>query len=159
MAGHPRSGSLLGQPGPARHRRPIPHPAVEGPDEQNWPVDDSVYTNATAAKTLWLAIRVGQMLGEPVPARWRTVASGLVVLRAVPLGGLPAVRPEFRSTPGSRSTGRRRAADLPVVPEPGNRGGSVGPRVLHAAVRPRGPAMTDRVNSIVAAQLGTDCAA
>jgi Glycosyl hydrolase family 65 central catalytic domain len=41
---------------------------VEGPDEQNWPVDDSVYTNATAKLTLELAARAARLLGLAAPA-------------------------------------------------------------------------------------------
>jgi trehalose/maltose hydrolase-like predicted phosphorylase len=132
---------------------------VEGPDEENWPVDDSVYTNATAAKTLWLAIRVGQMLGEPVPARWRTVASGLVVLRPVPLGGLPAVRPEFRTYAGQQV----KQADVVLLTYPWSRNQAT--EVDRSDLEfytplydPEGPAMTDSVSSIISAQLGTDCA-
>ena len=48
---------------------------VEGPDEQNWPVDDPVYTNATARLTLELATRAARLLGldlhpaQPGPVR------------------------------------------------------------------------------------------
>src|SRR6185503_3179399 len=120
---------------------------VEGPDEENWPVDDSVYTNATAAKTLWLAIRVGQMLGEPVPARWRTVASGLAVLRPVPLGGLPAVRPEFRTYAGQQV----KQADVVLLTYPWSRNQAT--EVDRSDLEfytplydPEGPAMTDSVS-------------
>jgi trehalose/maltose hydrolase-like predicted phosphorylase len=75
---------------------------VEGPDEQNWPVDDSVSTNATAKLTLELAGRAARLLGLPAPARWSEVAGGLVVLEPGPLDGLPAVRPEFRAYAGQQ---------------------------------------------------------
>jgi trehalose/maltose hydrolase-like predicted phosphorylase len=75
---------------------------VEGPDEQNWPVDDSVYTNATAKLTLELAGRAARLLGLPAPARWSEVAGGLVVLEPRPLDRLPAVRPEFRAYAGQQ---------------------------------------------------------
>jgi hypothetical protein len=49
---------------------------VEGPDEQNWPVDDSVYTNATAKLTLELAGRAAGCWGcRPRPAGARSPAA------------------------------------------------------------------------------------
>src|SRR5262249_19069081 len=60
---------------------------VEGPDEQNWPVDDSVYTNATAATALRIAVRAGTVLGERTSARWPRVARGLVIQAARPADG------------------------------------------------------------------------
>jgi trehalose/maltose hydrolase-like predicted phosphorylase len=49
---------------------------VEGPDEQNWPVDDSAYTNATAKLTLELAGRAARLLGlAPRPAGARSPAA------------------------------------------------------------------------------------
>ncbi|MFC7484055.1 hypothetical protein ACFQX7_34045 [Luedemannella flava] len=77
---------------------------VQGPDEENWPVDDSTYTNATAAMTLRIASRTAAILGVRPPARWSEVAAGLVVHRPRPLGGLRSVRPEFTATPASRSS-------------------------------------------------------
>ena len=62
---------------------------VEGPDEQNWPVDDSTYTNAAAVMTLRIASRAAQILGKPVPARWTQVAAKLTVPEPQPF------RPEF----------------------------------------------------------------
>ena len=133
---------------------------VEGPDEQNWPVDDSAYTNATAKLTLELATRAARLLGLAVPARWSQVAGGLVVLAPTPLGGLPAVRPEFRAYAGQQV----KQADVVLLtypwelPQPAEVDRSdldyYTPRY-----DPDGPAMTDSVNSIIAAQLGIGCSA
>jgi trehalose/maltose hydrolase-like predicted phosphorylase len=131
---------------------------VEGPDEQNWPVDDSVYTNATAATTLRLAARAATLLGQPVPARWTEVAGGLVVLEPRPLGGQPAVRPEFSLYRGQQV----KQADVVLLthpweyPQPAEVDRS---NLEYYTPRydPDGPAMTDSAGSIVAAQLGGDC--
>jgi trehalose/maltose hydrolase-like predicted phosphorylase len=133
---------------------------VEGPDEQNWPVDDSVYTNATAKLTLELAARAGRLLGLRVPASWNQVAEGLVVLAPAPLGGLPAVRPEFRAYAGQQV----KQADVVLLtypwefPQPAEVDRS---NLDYYTPRydPDGPAMTDSVNSVIAAQLGIGCSA
>jgi trehalose/maltose hydrolase-like predicted phosphorylase len=133
---------------------------VEGPDEQNWPVDDSVYTNATAKLTLELAARAARLLGRAAPSRWSEVAGGLVVLEPVPLDGLPAVRPEFRAYAGQQV----KQADVVLLtypwefPQPAEVDRS---NLDYYTPRydPDGPAMTDSVNSIIAAQLGIGCSA
>jgi trehalose/maltose hydrolase-like predicted phosphorylase len=132
---------------------------VQGPDEANWPVDDSVYTNATAQMTLRTARRVAGLVGQTAPARWAEVAAGLVVLPPQPLGGFPAVRPEFLGYAGQQV----KQADVVLLtypweyPQPREVDRS---NLEYYATRynPDGPAMTDSVNSVVAAQLG-DCAA
>jgi trehalose/maltose hydrolase-like predicted phosphorylase len=133
---------------------------VEGPDEQNWPVDDSVYTNATAKLTLELAARAARLLGLAVPDRWNQVAEGLVVLAPEPLGGLPAVRPEFRAYAGQQV----KQADVVLLtypwefPQPAEVDRSA-LEYYTPRYDPDGPAMTDSVNSVIAAQLGIGCSA
>ena len=132
---------------------------VEGPDEQNWPVDDEVYTNATASRVLRIATRAAALVDQPAPARWARVADGLVVLAPRPLGGLPAVRPEFRGYAGQQV----KQADAVLLTYPWE---YPQPRAVDRSdldyytprYDPDGPAMTDSVNSIVAAQLGQGCA-
>lgn len=131
---------------------------VEGPDEENWPVDDEVYTNATAALTLRIAAEAARRLGRTPPAQWSTVAAGLLVQAPRPLGGLPAVRPEFTGYAGQQV----KQADAVLLtypwqfPQP-----TAVDRSNLDYYTPRydvnGPAMTDSVNSIVAAQLGLGC--
>jgi trehalose/maltose hydrolase-like predicted phosphorylase len=133
---------------------------VEGPDEQNWPVDDSVYTNATAASTLRIATRAARLLGTSAPARWADVASRLVVLEPVPLGGQPAVRPEFRGYNGQQV----KQADVVLLSYPWEyqqpaRVDRSNLEFYTARYDPDGPAMTDSASSVVAAQLGGDCSA
>ncbi len=132
---------------------------VEGPDEENWPVDDEVYTNATAASTLRLAAQAAHALGRTPPARWAEVADGLVVQAPQALGGFPAVRPEFDGYAGQQV--KQADAVLLTYPWQYAQAAAVDRSdldyyALHGD--PDGPAMTDSVNSIVAAQLGQGCA-
>ena len=127
---------------------------VEGPDEQNWPVDDSVYTNATAATALRLAIRTAQLTGNAASPRWTQVADSLHVLDAQPH------RPEFAGYAGQQV----KQADVVLLTYPW---AWPQPAAVDRAnldfytprYDPDGPAMTDSVSSIVAAQLGGDCSA
>ncbi len=128
---------------------------VEGPDEHHFPVDDSAYTNVAAATTLRLAADVAAQLGQPAPASWRTVAAGLIVLPASPAN----VRPEFRGYTGDQV----KQADTVMLtypweyPQP--RAVDVADLDYYAArYDPSGPAMTDSINSIVAAQVRQGCA-
>jgi hypothetical protein len=110
--------------------------------------------------TLELAARAARLLGQPVPARWTEVAGGLVVLEPVPLDGLPAVRPEFRAYAGQQV----KQADVVLLtypweyPQPAEVDRS---NLDYYTPRydPDGPAMTDSVNSMTAAQLGIGCSA
>lgn len=131
---------------------------VEGPDEQNWPVDDSVYVNATAVTTLRIAERAAQITGQAASPRWAEVAAGLTVLEPRPLGGLPAVRPAFAGYDGQQV----KQADVVLLTYPWELPQSAEvDRSNLAYYTPRydldGPAMTDSVSSIIAAQLGDDC--
>ncbi len=133
---------------------------VEGPDEQNWPVDDEIYTNATARLTLKLAARTARVVGERPGPRWARVADGLVLQEPRPLDGLPAVRPEFRGYAGQQV--KQADAVLLTYPWELDQPRSVDRSNLDyytPRYDPDGPAMTDSVNSIVAAQLGIGCSA
>jgi trehalose/maltose hydrolase-like predicted phosphorylase len=50
---------------------------VAGPDEYSNNVDDGVYTNAVAATALRHATRAAQILGQPAPPEWTTIADKL----------------------------------------------------------------------------------
>ncbi len=128
---------------------------IEGPDEHNWPVDDSVYTNHGAATALRLATRAAGLVGASAPARWRQVADGLRILDPRPLGGFPAVRPEYAGYDGELV--KQADAVLLTYPWELRQPGRVARSTLEYYVPrydPEGPAMTDSVNSIVASQLG-----
>ncbi len=62
---------------------------VTGPDEENPNVNDEVYTNVGAMRTLQDAVAAAHVLGISAPANWSTIAAKLVVLRR---GG---INPEF----------------------------------------------------------------
>ena len=84
----------------------------------------------------------------------------MVVLESEPLGGLPAVRPEFRAYSGQQV----KQADVMLLtypwefPQPAEVDRS---NLDYYTPRygPDGPAMTDSVNSIIAAELGIGCSA
>ena len=131
---------------------------VEGPDEQNWPVDDSAYVNATASRTLEIAARAAVLVGQPVPERWNQVAKGLVVQEPTAMGLHPAVRTEFRGYAGQQV----KQADVVLLtfpweyPQPAQVDRS-NLEYYTPHYDPDGPAMTDSVNGIVAAELGLGC--
>ena len=50
---------------------------VAGPDEYSNGVNDGVFTNAGAATALRNATRAAQILGEPAPSQWTTIADRL----------------------------------------------------------------------------------
>src|ERR1700727_852055 len=62
---------------------------VTGPDEENPDVNDEVYTNVGAMRTLQDAVRAAQVLGIPPPPSWSTIAAGL----GVPVDS--SLNPEF----------------------------------------------------------------
>ncbi len=128
---------------------------IEGPDEHNWPVDDSVYTNVGAATTLRIASRAARLIGAEAPARWRAVADGLRVLAPRAIDGFPAVRPEYVGYDGE--TVKQADAVLLTYPWEHRQPDEVDRSTLEYYV-PRydvdGPAMTDSVNAVVASQLG-----
>jgi trehalose/maltose hydrolase-like predicted phosphorylase len=127
---------------------------TQGPDEDHFPVSDSVYTNVAAATTLRLAARAADVLGRATPARWQRIAKGLVVLKPQRAGGNCCVRPEFRGYQGDQvkqadavmltypwDYRQRRAVDLSDL------------RYYAERYDPDGPAMTDSINSVVWSQL------
>ena len=65
---------------------------VAGPDEYSNGVDDGVFTNAGAATALRNATRAAQVLGQPAPAQWTTIADQLRMPFDADQAGLPAVR-------------------------------------------------------------------
>ena len=75
---------------------------VEGPDEQNWPVDDEVYTNASAIRVLRIATRAAALVDQPASARWARVADGLVVLGHGLSAGCRRCGRNSAGTPASR---------------------------------------------------------
>ncbi len=123
---------------------------VTGPDEENPNVSDEAFTTAGARRTLQIAAAAGALLGQPVPASWRTIAAGLTVPVAA------GIHPEYAGYPDQLV----KQADVTLLPYqwqfPMSR------RVEQADINfyvprtdPGGPSMDDAVSSINTAQLGT----
>jgi trehalose/maltose hydrolase-like predicted phosphorylase len=127
---------------------------TQGPDEDHFPVSDSVYTNVAAATTLRLAAKAARLAGDGVPPRWREIARGLVVLAPRKAGGYCCVRPEFRGYKGDEV----KQADAVMLTYPWD---YRQPRAVDLSdlryyaerYNPDGPAMTDSINSVVWSQL------
>ena len=64
---------------------------VTGPDEENPNVNDEVYTNVGAMRTLQDAVQAAHVLGMTPPASWSRIAAGLVV----PVNRQLNMHPEF----------------------------------------------------------------
>lgn len=125
---------------------------VTGPDEENADVNDEVYTNAAAATVLTDAVRAAKIVGVAPPAAWTRIASGLVVPSDPTLG----IDPEFSGYQGQLI----KQADASMLEYP--LGYPIPPAVAEGNVvyytprtDPKGPSMSDAINSIDASQSGT----
>jgi trehalose/maltose hydrolase-like predicted phosphorylase len=125
---------------------------VTGPDEENPNVNDEAYTNVGAMRTLQDAVAAAQVLGIAAPASWSTIASGLVV----PVNNSLNMHPEF-SGYGNQLV---KQADVTLLQYPW---GYTMPSKLALGdinfyvprTDPGGPSMSDAVNLIDNAALGT----
>lgn len=72
---------------------------VMGPDEYNWPVNNSAYTNAIVRIALDFATESANTLGVPPDPLWSTVARGLSVATSIVVPDHPSLKggyhPEF----------------------------------------------------------------
>jgi trehalose/maltose hydrolase-like predicted phosphorylase len=130
---------------------------VTGPDEENPDVNDEAYTNVAAAKTLRIADAAAAALGRSSPGRWNRIAAGLVLLYDRKRG----IHPEFRGYQGQLV----KQADVTMLQYPWQRPmrHAVAQRDLNYYVPrsdPGGPSMSDAINNIDTASLGSPgCAA
>ncbi len=127
------------------------------PDEYAEGVDDSVYTNMSAARALRFAVAAAHTLHRPADARWGWVARGLRILFDQSLG----IHPEYAGYPGDAV----KQADVTLLSYPWQHQQS------RAVTRsdldyyvprtdPGGPSMTDAIHSIMTSKLGIPgCAA
>ncbi len=125
---------------------------VTGPDEENPDVNDEAYTNATAKLTLLDAARAARILGQAVPAAWTRIAAGIVV----PVPDAAGVQPEFLGYGGQMV----KQADVTLLQYPWSvaiPSSTEQSNLNYYAPRtdPNGPSMSDSVNSIDSAELGT----
>lgn len=123
---------------------------VTGPDEENPDVNDEVYTNVGAMRTLQDAVAAAHVLGVAAPSAWSRIAAGLVVPVA------RGVHPEFSGYSGQLV----KQADVTMLQYPW---GEKMPAKLAAddinyyvpRSDPGGPSMDDAINLIDTAALGT----
>ena len=125
---------------------------VTGPDEENPNVTDEAYTNVAAATTLRIAATAARTLGLSAPARWRHVADNLVLLFDKKLG----IHPEYRGYYGQLV----KQADVTMLQYPWGQHmpARVAQRDLNYYVPrsdPNGPSMSDAINQIDTAALGS----
>jgi trehalose/maltose hydrolase-like predicted phosphorylase len=124
---------------------------VAGPDEYSNGVNDGVYTNAVAATTLRNATRAAQLLGEAAPAQWTTIADHLRM-------PFDQQRQIFLQYDGYNGTLIKQADTvLLLYPVEWPMSAEVAARTLDFyadRTDPDGPAMTDSVHAVDAAQIG-----
>lgn len=124
---------------------------VAGPDEYSNGVNDGVFTNAGAAITLRNAAEAARLVGRPVPPRWREVADHL----RMPFDPKDGVFQQYAGYRGQRI----KQADAVLLQYPLDWPMSPGTAsktldYYSERVDPDGPAMTDAVHAIDAADLG-----
>ncbi|MFJ6805123.1 discoidin domain-containing protein [Streptomyces anulatus] len=124
---------------------------VAGPDEYSNGVDDGVFTNAVAATALRNATRAARLLGQSPPAAWNEVADNL----RIPYDAEKKVFLQYAGYNGS--TIKQADTVLLTYPlewpmEPGAAAATLD--YYAARTDPDGPAMTDSVHAIDAAEIG-----
>ncbi|MFJ2431683.1 discoidin domain-containing protein [Streptomyces anulatus] len=124
---------------------------VAGPDEYSNGVDDGVFTNAVAATALRNATRAARILGRSAPAAWNKVADHL----RIPYDAEKRVFLQYAGYNGS--TIKQADTVLLTYPlewpmEPGAAAATLD--YYAARTDPDGPAMTDSVHAIDAAETG-----
>jgi trehalose/maltose hydrolase-like predicted phosphorylase len=124
---------------------------VAGPDEYSNGVDDGVFTNAGAALALRNATRAAAILGEPAPAAWTVIANHLRM-------PFDAANQVFAQYDGYQGTQIKQADTvLLIYPLEWPMSTQVAANTLdYYAPRtdPDGPAMTDAIHAVDAAQIG-----
>ncbi|MBV8220243.1 MAG: glycoside hydrolase family 65 protein, partial [Solirubrobacterales bacterium] len=125
---------------------------VTGPDEENPNVNDEVYTNVGAMRTLQDATAAAQALGINAPASWTQIADNLVV----PVNNALNMHPEFSGYQNQLV----KQADVTLLQYPWNY--AMPPKLAEGDINfyvprtdPSGPSMSDAVNLIDNAALNT----
>jgi trehalose/maltose hydrolase-like predicted phosphorylase len=124
---------------------------VAGPDEYSNGVDDGVFTNAGAALALRNATRAAAILGERVPAQWTLIADRL----RMPFDQQNQVFLQYDGYPGTQI--KQADTVLLLYPLEWPMSTQVAANTLdYYAPRtdPDGPAMTDAIHAVDAAQIG-----
>jgi trehalose/maltose hydrolase-like predicted phosphorylase len=124
---------------------------VAGPDEYSNGVDDGVFTNGVAATALRNATRAAQVLGEPAPAQWTAIADRL----RMPFDETQQVFLQYDGYQGSLI--KQADTVLLLYPLEWPMSSEVAAKTLdYYAERTDldGPAMTDAIHAVDAAQIG-----
>jgi trehalose/maltose hydrolase-like predicted phosphorylase len=124
---------------------------IEGPDEHHFDVDNEVYSNVSAITDLRLATKAAALVGKSANPAWTKVADGLPVL----FDPATNVRPEFEGYTGDTI----KQADVVMLTYPWEwaESSTIGLNDLNYYVPrtdPDGPAMTDSVHAVDAAEIG-----
>jgi len=125
---------------------------VMGPDEYNFPVDNSAYTNVAAAETLRIATKAAELIGVAADPSWSRVADGL----RVPFDEELGIHLQYDGYDGVTI----KQADVVMLQFPWEHPmpAEVARNNLDYYVPrtdPDGPSMTDSIHSIAHAALGT----
>ena len=125
---------------------------VAGPDEYSNGVNDGVFTNAGASLALRNATKAAEILGEPAPPQWLTIAGNLRM-------PFDATNQIFSQYDGYDGTQQIKQADtvLLIYPLEWPMSNEVASNTLdYYAERsdPDGPAMTDAMHAVDSAQIG-----
>jgi trehalose/maltose hydrolase-like predicted phosphorylase len=124
---------------------------VAGPDEYSNGVKDGVFTNGVAATALRNATRAAQVLGEPAPAQWTAIADHL----RMPFDAARQIFLQYDGYQGSQI--KQADTVLLIYPLEWPMSTQVAANTLdYYAERtdPDGPAMTDAIHAVDAAQIG-----
>jgi trehalose/maltose hydrolase-like predicted phosphorylase len=141
--------------------RAVPDPSggfdinhVMGPDEYHGDVANSAYSNVAAATSLRIASEAARLIGRPADPRWAKIADGLVL--TVPFDPKRGIHLEYDGYAGETI----KQADVVMLQYPW--GATMPTRVSAADLAfytahtdPNGPSMTDAVDAIDTAALGT----
>ena len=118
---------------------------VMGPDEYDFPVNDSAYTNVAAITSLRIAEQAARILGKSPSPSWAKVAGGLVV----PFDSSLGIHPEYDGYSGKQI----KQADTVMLTYPWEY--PISRRVADADLDyyvprtdPTGPSMTDAIHAI-----------
>ncbi|MFI6929652.1 glycosyl hydrolase family 65 protein [Streptomyces sp. NPDC050287] len=125
---------------------------VMGPDEYNYPVDNSATTNAGAQESLRIATRAAQLVGRTADPAWKKVADGL----KIPVDTKNNIHPEFDGYDGQTV----KQADITLLQYPWGVPMSAGLAqndldYYKEHTDPGGPSMTDAIAAINGAALGS----
>ncbi|RCW83679.1 hypothetical protein [Phyllobacterium bourgognense] len=129
---------------------------VTAPDEYAENVNDEAFTNGSAIVAFELAIKVAEQLKEPVPEAWRKVLNTIVTPQVDPA---TKVHIQYDGFNPANPNNKIKQADVVLLtypleyPMPAQQSAN-DLDYYSGKADPDGPAMTDAVHAVIAAQLG-----